>query len=101
MRWKLRLILEELDKAPRNPGDIAGKTGLPRYEVLASFHVLEALGFVTTIYSRGTHRVYRLTGLGEKLLQALRLGSFEIDIRTEHQTAESMATNNTPVAMEA
>ncbi len=78
---ELRRILEELSRAPSNPGYIAGITGIPRYDVLASFHILEMLGFIKPIYARGTHKVYTVTELGLKLLQGLIIGGFELDIR--------------------
>ncbi len=68
-------ILETLSEKPLNPGEISSKTGLPRYEVLAAIHVLEELGFIKRIYSRGTHRVYVLTSLGAKLLEAYKNGA--------------------------
>ncbi len=86
-RSDLRRILEELSKAPSNPGFIAGKTGLPRYDVLASFHVLEILGFIKPIYARGTHKVYTVTELGLKLLQGLIRGEYVIDVRLPEENA--------------
>ncbi len=53
------------------PGDVVSATGLPRYEVLATFHILEALNIVELVNSKGNYRVYRLSELGNKLLIAL------------------------------
>ncbi|MEM2550891.1 MAG: hypothetical protein QW168_01860 [Sulfolobales archaeon] len=55
------------------PGDIVAATGLPRYEVLAALHVLEELGIIELVISKGNYKVYRLTKLGEKLYKALEL----------------------------
>ncbi len=53
------------------PGDVVSATGLPRYEVLATFHILEALNIVELVNSKGNYRVYKLSELGNKLLKVL------------------------------
>lgn len=57
------------------PDDVVAATGLPRYKVLAYMQLLEALGFLDKVYSRGTYRVYTLSGLGRELLGVLRSNS--------------------------
>ncbi len=75
-------ILKTLSENPLNPGEIAARTRLPRYEVLAGIHVLEELGFIETIYARGTHKVYTLTRLGRKLLEAIENGDYLLGVMT-------------------
>ncbi len=71
---KLINILEALKDRIASPSDVIASTGLPRYEVLAAFHVLEALGLIEIVYSRGNYKLYRLTVSGEHVLKALREG---------------------------
>ncbi len=79
-------ILEAFEQGPLNPGEVSRRTGLPRYEVLAAIRIMEELGFIERIYSRGTHRVYILTSLGVNLLQALRKGgSILLEVKTSGQ----------------
>jgi len=73
-REKLARILEALRDRIASPSDVIASTGLPRYEVLASFHILEALGIVKVVYARGNYRLYRLTEAGYKLLDVLSRG---------------------------
>lgn len=68
---RLRKMLEVMVGKVVTPGDVVALSGLPRYEVLATFHVLEALSIVEVINEKGNYKVYRLTGLGLKLLKAL------------------------------
>lgn len=56
-------------KGASNPGDIVAMTGLPRYLVLASFQLLEELGFIKCIYCKGAHKVYTLTQRGHEYLE--------------------------------
>jgi alkylated DNA nucleotide flippase Atl1 len=70
-RLRLRNIIASMRGRVVTPGDVVALTGLPRYEVLATFHILEALGIVELMNAKGNYRVYRLTDLGEKLLEAL------------------------------
>ena len=70
-RDRLREMIKSMVGKVVTPGDVVSYTGLPRYEVLATFHVLEALGMVEVINEKGNYRIYRLTGLGLKLLKAL------------------------------
>ncbi len=71
-RVRLRRIIEAMVGRVFTPGDIVNITGLPRYEVLATMHVLETLGIIELINAKGNYRVYRLTELGLKLLKALQ-----------------------------
>jgi len=73
-REKLVEMLNALKDRIASPSDVIAYTGLPRYEVLASFHVLEALGLIEIVYSRGNYRLYRLTSKGEQVLRALKEG---------------------------
>jgi len=72
---KLGLILGALKDRIASPSDVISATGLPRYEVLAAFHILEALGLIEVVYVRGNYRLYRLSKEGEKLLHALLNGT--------------------------
>ena len=102
---KLLEILEALRDRIASPSDVIAVTGLPRYEVLASFHVLEALGIIEIVYSRGNYKLYRLTSVGEKLLKALKeRGNVVINVVTEPLEAQDVQTvvaENTEVAAEA
>ncbi|MEM0037686.1 MAG: hypothetical protein QW772_02005 [Zestosphaera sp.] len=68
---RLKKILEAMVGKVVTPGDVVALSGLPRYEVLATFHVLETLGIAEVINEKGNYKVYRLTELGLKLLKAL------------------------------
>ncbi len=73
-----RTILEALEKrGAANPGDIVSETGLPRYLVLAAFHVLHELGLIELIYSKGSHKVYRVSEKGKEYLNSEVLTSRE------------------------
>jgi predicted transcriptional regulator len=72
--YEVKIILESISNGHVNPGDVVAKTGLPRYEVLAVFHLLEGLGLIETIYARGSHKVYRLTRKGMDILEGLESG---------------------------
>lgn len=72
-REMLKRILEAMVDGPVSPGDVVARTRLPRYVVLASFHVLEALGYVKLLYSRGTYKVYVLSDKGRGLMEELGL----------------------------
>ncbi len=71
-RERLKSIIEAMVGKVVTPGDVVASTGLPRYEVLATFHVLEALGLIELVNEKGNYRVYKVTGLGLKLLKALQ-----------------------------
>ncbi len=71
-RSRLKRILESMVGRVVTPGDVVALTGLPRYEVLATFHVLEALGVIEVINAKGNYRVYKLSSLGLELLNALQ-----------------------------
>jgi len=80
-RDRLRDIIKSMVGKVVTPGDVVSYTGLPRYEVLATFHVLEALGIVEVINEKGNYRIYKLTSLGLKLLRALESAQgLEIEI---------------------
>lgn len=68
---RLKKILEVMVGRIVTPGDVVALSGLPRYEVLATFHVLEALNIVEVINEKGNYKVYKMTDLGLKLLKAL------------------------------
>ncbi len=80
--YEIKVILEAIREGAVNPGEVVIKTKLPRYEVLAIFHVLEGLGLIETIYSKGSHKVYKLTKKGEEILEGLERGD-SIDIVTK------------------
>ncbi len=84
-RQRLKSILLSMRDRFVTPGDVVAETGLPRYEVLATFHVLEALGLIDLVNSKGNYKVYRLSELGEKLLLALE---------TSEKVALSVAPKN-------
>ncbi len=65
------MILNALKDRIASPSDVISITGLPRYEVLASFHILEALNIVEVVYIRGNYKIYRLSDAGRKLLEIL------------------------------
>ncbi|MCI2415085.1 MAG: hypothetical protein MPF33_07600 [Candidatus Aramenus sp.] len=79
--YEIKVVLEAIREGSVNPGEVVIKTKLPRYEVLALFHVLEGLGLIETIYSKGSHKVYRLTKKGEEILEGLEKGDV-IDVVT-------------------
>lgn len=81
-RSRLRLMLMSMKNRVVTPGDVVSLTGLPRYEVLATFHILEALNIVELVNAKGNYRVYRLSELGAKLLSALEKGE-EIALKVE------------------
>ncbi len=76
------MVLSAIKDGALNPGDVVVKTGLPRYEVLAIFHVLEGLQTIKPIYSKGSHKVYKLTDKGLQILEALEKGG-KITITTD------------------
>lgn len=53
-----------------SPGDLVASTGMPRYLVLSAFRCLEELGLVERVYAKGTHRAYRVSSLGLRILDA-------------------------------
>ncbi len=80
-RLRLKNILSSMKDRLVTPGDVVSLTGLPRYEVLATFHILEALNIVELVNSKGNYRVYRLSELGYKLLKAIEKGD-ELSIKS-------------------
>ncbi|MCC6045219.1 MAG: hypothetical protein LM572_00345 [Ignisphaera sp.] len=101
-REKLMMILTALKDRIVSPSDVIASTGLPRYEVLASFHILEALNIIEAVYVRGNYKLYKLSELGKKLLDALANGKeFDLVVKsseglqtpsnTVHNIAEATA----------
>ncbi len=90
-RERLKNIIESMVGRVVTPGDVVAATGLPRYEVLATFHVLEALGIIELVNEKGNYRVYKVSGLGIKLLKALESAeNLEIDVvSTPEEAAEA------------
>lgn len=87
-RLRLKQILLSMRDKVVTPGDVVSFTGLPRYEVLATFHVLEALKLIELVNAKGNYRVYKLSELGEKLLEALEK-EYEILLKFEGSTPQS------------
>ncbi len=86
-RDKLLKLLNALRDRIASPSDIVTSTDLPRYEVLAAFHVLEALGLVKLVYSRGNYKLYQLTNEGIEVLKALENGKkFKLKVVIEKST---------------
>ncbi len=100
-RSRLKVILEAMVGRVVTPGDVVNLTKLPRYEVLATFHVLEALNIIEVVNAKGNYRVYKLTDLGLKLLRALqKFENVVIDVKTE-VASEEVASGNTSEEAEA
>ncbi len=93
---ELRQILEALEEKPRGPGDVVSLTSIPRYRVLAYFHLLEFFGFIDKVYSKGLYKVYVLTSLGRELLEGLRKG-VEVKIAVEMASAIPGGPSDTSV----
>jgi alkylated DNA nucleotide flippase Atl1 len=91
-RERLRNIIKSMVGKVVTPGDVVSLTGLPRYEVLATFHVLEALGVVELVNEKGNYKVYKLSSLGLRLLEALESEkALELDIQGSEKVAEASA----------
>ncbi len=60
------------DRGPIAPGDAVAATGEPRYKVLAAFQLLEELGLLDKVYSRGTYKIYNISITGKVLLERAR-----------------------------
>ncbi len=100
-REKLTLILEALRDRIASPSDVIAVTGLPRYEVLASFHILEALGIITVVYARGNYKLYKLTEVGYELLNALSQGlDFVLKVEVSQSSPENIVEAPTAVSTE-
>jgi len=69
---EVKRVLEVLEQRPLSASDVVSLTSLPRYKVLAYIQILEALGFLEKVYSKGTYRVYMLSDLGRDALKALK-----------------------------
>lgn len=79
---KLLKILSSLRNRIASPSDIIATTGLPRYEVLAAFHILEALGLIELVYIRGNYKLYKLSSEGERIVDILSSGKkFIIEVK--------------------
>ena len=91
-RERLRNIIKSMVGKVVTPGDVVSLTGLPRYEVLAAFHVLEALGIVELVNEKGNYKVYKLSNLGLRLLEALESEkALELNIQGNEKVAEASA----------
>ncbi|BBG24601.1 hypothetical protein [Sulfuracidifex tepidarius] len=89
--YELKVVLQSIRDGHVNPGDVVAKSGLPRYEILSMFHILEGLGLIETIYSRGSHKVYRLTKKGAEILDGLENGyNVEMTISKTHKENNSL-----------
>jgi len=88
---RLKKMLEVMVGRVVTPGDVVALSGLPRYEVLAAFHVLEALNLVEVINEKGNYKVYKITNLGLKLLKALEevnKATIDITVSQAQETQE-------------
>jgi len=91
---KLLMILTSLKDRIASPSDVIASTGLPRYEVLAAFHVLEALNIINIVYIRGNYKLYKLSDLGLKLLNALSNNKgFDISIHYSENSNININSN--------
>ena len=79
LMYEIEIVLDAIKNGALSPGDVVVKTNLPRYEVLALFHIIEGLGLIEPIYSKGSHKAFRLTKKGEEVLEGLKKG-YEIDL---------------------
>ncbi len=103
-RSNLLEILRALRDRIASPSDVIAVTKLPRYEVLAAFHVLEALDIIRVVYSRGNYKLYQLTDTGYKLLEALETGkpfTVKIEIAENVDAEESKEVEIPSVAVTA
>ncbi|BCU68680.1 hypothetical protein HS7_21170 [Sulfolobales archaeon HS-7] len=93
----LKRILEAfVNREVLNPGEAVVITSLPRYEVLAYFHIMEELDLIECIYSRGSHKVYQLTDKGKEVLDGMKEGKI-IDVvvrESDMQFPESVRTGD-------
>jgi len=88
-REKLAVLLAAMSDRIVSPSDLVSATSLPRYEVLAACHILEALGLIKQVYARGNYKLYTLTETGRKLLDAISRGSeFSLEIRIVEKGVE-------------
>ena len=97
-REKLVMILSALKDRIASPSDVIASTGLPRYEVLASFHILEAMNIIEVVYTRGNYKLYRLSEVGRKLLEALQSNKeFELVVKGE-ESSKNLLEATTPTS---
>ncbi|MEM0026800.1 MAG: hypothetical protein QXT53_02500 [Ignisphaera sp.] len=98
-REKLLTILNALKDRIASPSDVIAATGLPRYEVLASFHILEALNIVEVVYIRGNYKIYRLSETGKKLLDILLSNkSFTFTVESGSDAGQVINTEGSALA---
>uniref|UniRef100_A0A7J2T9Y1 ArnR1-like winged helix-turn-helix domain-containing protein n=1 Tax=Ignisphaera aggregans TaxID=334771 RepID=A0A7J2T9Y1_9CREN len=98
-REKLVMMLSALKDRIASPSDVISSTGLPRYEVLASFHILEALNIIEVVYVRGNYKLYKLSELGKKLLEALSNSKeFDVVIKYGENVQELSSATNSGIA---
>ena len=96
-------MILELLKALRSvgmasPGDVVAVTGMPRYLVLSAFTFMDELGLVDAVYSKGSHRIYRVSRLGERLLD---LGFSDLSLIVEEGLNAIEARGGNGGAMDA
>lgn len=71
-----------MERGPINPGDAVNLSSLPRYQVLAGFKIMEELGLIEVIYSKGSHKVYKISNKGETILKLIKEGKqFDLIIK--------------------
>lgn len=87
------------DSGPLGPGDVAARLGIPRYKVLASFHVLNELGIVEEVYSRGSYKIYTLSIIGRRLLELAEAGVHPSAVVEKGVEALGESLNNSPTGM--
>ena len=98
-REKLVMMLNALKDRIASPSDVISSTGLPRYEVLASFHILEALNIIEVVYVRGNYKLYKLSELGKKRLEALSNSKeFDVVIKYSENVQELSSATNSGIA---
>jgi len=94
----IKILRAILSTSLASPSDVVVKTGLPRYEVLAAFHILEALGVVKEVYSKGNHRLYVARPVAGRLLSVLES---DADSPLEELARESAAPMPSPASAQA
>lgn len=62
------------DSEAMSPGDVAQKLGIPKYKALSLVYCLSEMGLLEPLYSRGSYKIYRLSGLGQSLLEEVMAG---------------------------
>lgn len=77
-----------------SPGDVAQKLNVPRYKVLATIQCLSELGFLESLYSRGSYKIYQISLLGKNALERLKSEESLRDILEESLMNENLLKNN-------